>query len=89
MRRPVVGIPSLVTDALDAALLANEYQWKELIASVISEPSKTWTRLRSIVRKVKRVNKSRRLRLMTVDPNRELWIVRGSEGTHLTASMSN
>jgi hypothetical protein len=37
-RRPVVAVPPFATDALDAALQANEYRWKELIASVISEP---------------------------------------------------
>jgi hypothetical protein len=82
-KKPVITMPTLVLEALDRMLRANGTQWTGVVATAMSEPDKTWTRMRSVLRKHSKARQPRRLKLVADNPNLALWIERDVEGSVL------
>jgi len=79
-KKPVIAIPPLVVDSLDRMLKADDDHWKEAVAAVMSEPNKTWAKLRSVQRKFRSAKQPRRARIATINTALAVWIERGQDG---------
>ena len=79
-KKPTIAVPTLVLESLDQMLKANSSHWKETVTAVMSEPNKTWARLRSVQRKLRAAKQPRRARISTKNPALAVWIERDASG---------
>ncbi len=79
-KKPIASIPDIVLDSLDTALKAEDNEWKDLVTFVMSEPEKTWNRVRKLRRKLTTARQPRQIHVSTSAPDIEIWIKRDPTG---------
>jgi len=79
--KPVPRLPVTVLESLDQMMEDNCQHWTSIVALAMSEPSKTWRRLRSVEQKFRRQGERARMNVTTQNPEFELWVERDAYGS--------
>jgi hypothetical protein len=81
IEKPTPGLPEAVVESLDQMMRDNYQHWTSVVALALSEPEKTWRRLRAVQKKASRRREQIRVSVTTQNPSLELWIERDSNGS--------